>query len=206
MMRRRSRWPGASFRGARMPGFCVTCRRAGGLDWHREVKACYPGRTGLPGRLLRVKTAEARCTRPRLGDGRLQVGSRSTGRCCLGRMLLCLPELGHGGREVDELGDERDGHQRGIAGQISGQGDHPCGLAQLVTVTASQGQPTVLGAGPRGRRSRPRSAGAGCAAPGLRYAACRPLPMPHPRRRRDQSRCSDGCVLLRPWLARRVLV
>jgi len=85
-----------------MPGFCVTCRRAGGLDWHREVKACHPGRTGLPGRLLHVKTAETRCTRPRLGDGRLQVGSRSTGRCCLGRMLLCLPELGHGGREGDE--------------------------------------------------------------------------------------------------------
>jgi hypothetical protein len=42
-------------------------------------------------------------------------------------MFLRLPELGHCGGQGDELGHERNGHQRVVAGEIPGQRDNPGG-------------------------------------------------------------------------------
>jgi len=75
----------------------------------------------------RLRVAETRHLGARLRDSRLQVGGRVTGRGCLGSMLLGLAKLGDGSGQGDELGHERDGHQRVVASEVPGQRDHPGG-------------------------------------------------------------------------------
>jgi hypothetical protein len=72
-----------------------------------------------------LRVAETRHPGARLRDSRLQVGSRVTGRGCLGGMLLGLAQLGDGGGQGNELGHERDGQERVVASEVPGQGDHP---------------------------------------------------------------------------------
>jgi len=76
----------------------------------------------------------------------MQVGGCGAGRCRLGRVLLCLPKLGHRSGQGDELGHERDSHQRGVAGQIPGQRDHPRSSAQLVVMAPQEGFAQVMAA------------------------------------------------------------
>jgi hypothetical protein len=52
-----------------------------------------------------------------MAECRWATAARAAG---LGRVLLGLAEFGHGGGQGDELGDERDGHQRSVAGQVPG--------------------------------------------------------------------------------------
>jgi len=42
-------------------------------------------------------------------------------------MLLGPAQFGDGGGQGDELGYERDGHERVVAGEIASQCNHPCG-------------------------------------------------------------------------------
>ena len=74
-----------------------------------------------------MRVAETRHLGARLRDSLMQVASRVTGRSCLGGMLLGLAQLGNGGDQGDELGHERDGQQRVVAGEVPCQRDHPGG-------------------------------------------------------------------------------
>ena len=96
---------------------------------------------------MRLGMAEAWRLGAGLVDGRMQVSGCGPGRSRLGGVLLGLAQLGDGGGQGDELGHERDGHQRVVAGQVPGQRDHPGRAPQLLAVVAAPGDPPVLGAG-----------------------------------------------------------
>jgi hypothetical protein len=81
-----------------------------------------------------------------LGGGRVQVSGCAPGCCCLGGMLLGLAQIHDRGGQGNELGHERDGHQRVVTGQVTGQRDHPGRAPQPVTVTAAPGDAPVGGA------------------------------------------------------------
>ena len=66
-----------------------------------------------------------RYLRSSLGDGGMQVSGCAPGRSRLGRVLLGLAQFGDGGGQGNELGHERDGHQRVVARQVPGQRDQP---------------------------------------------------------------------------------
>lgn len=80
-------------------------------------------------------------------DSRMQVGSRVAGRGRLSGVLLGVAQLGDGDGQGNELGHERDGHKRVVAGEVPRQCDHPSGVPQLVTFMAAPGNAPVLGPG-----------------------------------------------------------
>jgi hypothetical protein len=90
---------------------------------------------------------EAGCLWPGLFNSRMQMSGGGAGCLRLRGQLLSLAKFRDSGGQRDELGHQRNGRQRGVAGQVPCEGNHPCGTPQLVTVVAAPGQPPVLGAG-----------------------------------------------------------
>jgi hypothetical protein len=77
----------------------------------------------------------------------MQMGRGSTSGCCLGGVLLGVPQFGDRDGQGHQVRDERGGEHGAVPGDAVGQGYQPGGGAQLVPLPGGPGNPAVPGAG-----------------------------------------------------------